>query len=603
MVDPTEIVSIELTPLDPLLETTEGVLPTVEFVVLGHQRDGMTRPITGARFSTSNVALGALRADTGEFQSAGVGGVATVHAQLGELGAETGLTVHLRREVFSEGVTPAERDRMDAAGPAPDAATTAATVDYPLEGAVMPLNVFPPRVMWTPRHTASPTDVYRVRLERPSATIDGYFAGAPGFDNSWRMAEEAFALLARTDVGEPIRVTVAVLSDDGLRESAPSTFRTVNAVTGGSVYYWSPPQGRILRIDVERGQRVDFLPNPSSGCIACHTVSRDGQHMTANIDHAADSGRLAGYDLTADLTAAPPPTTYQGSGGIAAASYNPDGSRLISAAHYGAQLSLLDPTTGAEVAATTGDLGTGLDPEWSPDGVTIAYSRDNNLMLLPVTGPDAFGAPTLLHDGSTLPGGAVDWHPTWSPDSLWLIFQHGTNVYTAETASLWIMPPAGGAPARLDRLNGGADREDSYRPVFSPFDSGGYFWVAFTSTRPYGNATAGVHGHKQIWVAAIRNHADGDPDLSEVAYYLDGQEPVTNVSPHWAAPACRPNSATCGVGADCCSGECGPDDMGDLHCQTPTDRCMERGSTCGGDGDCCVSLVCTAAHVCDVEIY
>ena len=81
----------------------------------------------------------------------------------------------MRRYVYGTGVTPSARLRFDSATMAPDNATAAPVVDYPLAGAYMPRNVYPPNVMWTPRHpTPNALDVYRVRLVRPHAVVEGF---------------------------------------------------------------------------------------------------------------------------------------------------------------------------------------------------------------------------------------------------------------------------------------------------------------------------------------------------------------------------------------------------------------------------------------------
>ncbi|MEI8258818.1 MAG: hypothetical protein WCJ30_24370, partial [Deltaproteobacteria bacterium] len=46
---PTQLLSIELAPRDPALVWIDGSHPTVDFTVIGHQRDGRTRPVTAVR--------------------------------------------------------------------------------------------------------------------------------------------------------------------------------------------------------------------------------------------------------------------------------------------------------------------------------------------------------------------------------------------------------------------------------------------------------------------------------------------------------------------------------------------------------------------------
>lgn len=604
---PTDLVAIALDPVDPTLTVTAGTPSTQTFRVIGRQRDGRTRDVTlYRRFTLDNGALGALHPDTGAFTSGGVGGVGRVRVALVDgstLTAETTLTV-LARSTTLTGVSEGERasfDMMRSTG----AAAEVPAVDYPLARAVLPQNVYPPLMQWTPRHMARPADVYRVRLSRPHAVIEAYVrASTMGFTHAWRPAPEAWRALAQSDLTAPITLTVAVLSNGTLRESEARVFRTVDAVIAGSVYYWSPSASRLRRIDVDLARRVDFLPNPGDRCIGCHSVSRDGRRLAGFLEGTGEA--LALYDLTRDLTGTPAAVEARLAAPVRrCTSFNADGTRLVSgdcgANPSSMAFSILNGATGAAVTAT-GSPGNGFDPEWSPDGQLIAYTnRSDALTLTPALGSDRFGDARVIHTPAMADATMrVDWHPTWTPDSRWMALQRGQNRRTAMgRGSLWMISRDGGPLVRLNNANNGATGEDSFRPQFSPFNSGGYFWLLFTTARPYGNAPAGVRMQKQIWVTAINNRPATGTDPSEVPYYLDGQETATALSPYWTPAPCRPNGNGCGTGADCCSGECEPDSTGRSVCVTPRAMCVSRGGRCGGDSDCCTGLACTNA-LCDL---
>jgi Tol biopolymer transport system component len=291
--------------------------------------------------------------------------------------------------------------------------------------------------------------------------------------------------------------------------------------------------------------------------------------------------------------------------GERSATFNGDGTRLLLTNDAsprvrdtcGGSFELYSGTDGKAVTATgLSQVTNGTDPEWSPDSSAIAYSEGGKLLLLPETGPDAFGAPAPL-GGS----GNYDWHPTWSPDSQWLAYQHGTGCNTGTrsgafiTGSLRLIARDGSHDVALDHLNAGTTY--NWRPVFSPFDSGGYFWVVYSSARPYGNALGGVSGKKQLWIAAISDRPDSVADPSEVPYYLDGQEPMTNLQSYWAPAPCQAYQGPCETDGQCCSGRCTSG-----KCETPS-ACHERGESCAVTSDCCVgaSLECRG-NLCDIPI-
>ena len=107
----------------------------------------------------------------------------------------------------------------------------------------------------------------------------------------------------------------------------------------------------------------------------------------------------------------------------------------------------------------------------------------------------------------------------------------------AYPGSLRMMHREGGEEFELAKANGAG--ENSHLPNFSPFDDGGYFWLAFYSTRDYGNAHVGTKGQarRQIWVTAISNEPQTGTDPSHVPYWLPDQDPSThNMSAYWSLP-------------------------------------------------------------------
>jgi hypothetical protein len=258
-------------------------------------------------------------------------------------------------------------------------------------------------------------------------------------------------------------------------------------------------------------------------------------------------------------TGDPAPVMNTGTYQALFSTFNPDASRLL--VNMGTQLLLIDPRSGASVASSGVPLPASgaAHPTWSPDGSSIVYASNvtagggaaswavdydrGDLSLIPVTGPDAFGAPVpLVTAASVDPAFAAPSWPSFSPDSTWIAYGAGVNSRGRNGASfypgsLFLVNRAGGAPTRLDVACSGA--RNCYLPSFSPYDSGGYLWLAFYSQRDYGNAQAGTKGtsRRQMWVTAIDKAklASGDP--SAVPYWIPDQDSQTdNMSAFWAVP-------------------------------------------------------------------
>lgn len=344
------------------------------------------------------------------------------------------------------------------------------------------------------------------------------------------------------------------------------------------------------------------------------------------------AGRMGGgdnfgtvFDLTANLSTDPPPSLF----GISQqkwwlSTWSPREDRLVvTTGPSPTGFSLLNPMTGALVQP----LGAGLpannvtQPAWSPDGTAVACVSDvsdwgvdytdGTISLIPVTAPDTFGAMQPLLSGTSpaipnrTPNHRAPTYPVWTPDSQRIVFAQGVSARSSmEPANLYIMRRDGTDVRELAKANGGLSL--SFEPRFSPFDSGGYYWLAFLSRRNYGNAQAGTQGtnREQIWVTAIKKNPMPGEDPSEVGYWLPGQSAQSrNISAYWAARACRSTGATCSVNSECCTNECRPPSGGgpSVCSPPPANMCRVQGQSCSMTTDCCAMLTCTN-NVCSGEI-
>jgi len=268
---------------------------------------------------------------------------------------------------------------------------------------------------------------------------------------------------------------------------------------------------------------------------------------------------------------------------------------------------------------------------------------------------------------STWPLGDVLKWPVFESDSRSVIFQStvpgdyccrntwtkygymGPTNYYEDPGRLWSVDTqaATPTPVALTKLNSGEQAKDankSYQPTMLPVAAGGYRWVVFTSTRPYGNTlnlpttqqdfsdtstyatssytamTNTANIQSQLWVAAIDDSPSGSTDRSHPAFWLPSQNFSTaaasgyiNERGFWALDDCHPTgttaAASCEVDEDCCGGS-GPTktaacrldtpirNPATRHCYAlpPNGGCSGLTNSCSSTANCCSGLVCVDAQ-------
>ncbi|HYP77237.1 MAG TPA: PA14 domain-containing protein [Polyangiaceae bacterium] len=254
-------------------------------------------------------------------------------------------------------------------------------------------------------------------------------------------------------------------------------------------------------------------------------------------------------------------------------------------------------------------------------------------------------------------GDVIKW-PTFESDSRSVIYQTttptdacctntswtkygymGPTNYFEDPGKLWSIDSTAAAPTpvALTKLNAGErniDANKAYQATVSPQAAGGYRWVVFTSTRPYGN-TFNLPGVQQdysnpasytqitnysqvqsaLWIAALDDVPSAGADRSHPAFLLPNQNFSTsganylNERGFWVLDGCKTNGTgsanSCEVDEDCCGGLASPKtavckidtpvtDPPTRHCSTapPIGMCVAQGGICATTNDCCLGSVC-----------
>lgn len=628
---------LEITPSDPVIDLRDGEVPAVvTFVVTARSPEGDVLDVTGrVRFGVLDGTVGTVDFATGTFRPTGIGGVCDVQAELdGYLAPDgtaatvsTTVTVRVWRTVLGPG---ASSDAAARFGPTdPDVDTAALDVLYPLANTVMPRNVPPPDIQWRAGFVPAIEDLYRLRFTKSHLQYDIYFTRTPDASGEPALnfvpdALDWFAV-ASADIGEPMTVSLQVLHTDGTRARADLPMTIVDALIGGTI--WSgvdfasqfyPGNRGVWRIDFATGEGRHGIAEDSNTPYSALAVSRDGRQIS--VYGSADAATHYHFSTLMD----PPVLAYTRSigwprTGEEGRTFSPDRDRLVGVMdHLGETprwtFELYNGNTGAPMPST-GLPNSGLFPDWSLDGRWIAYmssydARPSGVWIMEALPGDAFGPARMFVDAAAVaPETPRAGRPSISPDSDWVAFQLtnstfqlAEDLYTPTSrGDLWLASPTTDALVRL--ANAGTGSVSVSHPRFSPFDSGGYYWLVFSTARDYGHHT----GRIQMWVTAVRSDTDGTIDPSTVPFWLPGQNLETaNIDAFWVPTPCNDNGADCTTGNDCCSGSCDPDTAGLFTCQPRLTMCAERGETCSSDADCCATspaMTCNAGHLCDYTVF
>ena len=610
---------LSITPSNPKIVITDDAPAELMFKVQDRV-GGAELALSEPRWSLSAPLLGTIDAHSGRFRAYGdTAGQVEVQVSSDQGAFSTTLTIEIARDRFVDTSADAAA-KFAAASPASDLA--APKVLYPLDGTMMPANITPPDIQWD--DIGARGELFVVTLEKPGVRLRTFFRhDGAGFSHHLRPTDRQWHTLIDSYPEQPARVSVARLNSEqtAAASAKPLTVHFAKTVVSGAIYYWDLAAGRIQRIRPANSGPENFMPEPPtmitaegkpSNCVACHTLSRDGNTLAVTV--GGPPRAVALFDLRRDLSSAPAPTRLGPttlSSTYFVGSLSPQTDYLVGS--IGGAIRVVDTRDGGEIVSGGLPERHATYPVWSPDGSAIAYiantrdaeGRPDNFMdlyfaadlhVVPMQGARAAGPPRQL-----LASEEAIARPSWSPDSRVLAFQQGPCSRSAHPQTGEAYPGAirligadGASMHHLAALNG-ADPANFY-PTFAPDDGGEHYWLAFFSRRAYGNAHVGTRGsrRRQIWVAAIDKHLAADADPSHPPFWLPQQDVTShNLAAQWAPAPCSDLGQRCTASNECCSGICrAQGDQLPVCVGATAVQCRLSSESCDAQNGCCEGLQC-----------
>jgi hypothetical protein len=490
---------------------------------------------------------------------------------------------------------------------------------YPYDGTVFPTGLPAPVLQWTPASSGS-APVY-VHLHSTLFDYQGCFTSSGGQLTLPRMVWAETAAFSRGP-SDPVAVELTTGSPGAVSGPLRESWILATGPLPGAVYYdtygsslaANEPKGAVLKLVPGAAQPSSLLSGP---CVSCHAVAANGSYLAAEEELFPGANPLYGKgSMSFDLGTPPDPGAPLASttaDNWALGALTPDGSRLLTSGQPADSSSssfpsaagnvpgmpgprksaMYDPATGAALAFTGLTAQYAMMPAFSPDGAHVAYNDYDatsghtlTVMDFAAASNHFSNAVAAYHDTALFPG----W-PAFTPDDRAVVFALGdgddfaTDSPPAATpthgSQLYAVPAGGGDARRLDAATGTTD----YYPSLGPVASGGYFWLVFTSRRPYGNLDA---GSKALWVAAIDIEPAAGADPSHPAFYLPGQQlGAGNFRGTAALDVCAPANAACGNGWDCCDHSCITGKCAvNASCSAENNGCSPTVKCCNPDNVC-----------------
>ena len=603
--------SITVEPASTTLDVSDATPKTVQLVAHAQPSGAVITPT----WTLDNLVPGSIDAAGLYTTSNKSGGVVNVTATYKGLTATAQITINYSTNITT-GNVPANAPSLFV----PTGKTVKTndpkvpTLFYPVNGTMFPQNIY--RVLFQWKGLNAP--LYQLEFSSPllkasiytdgrHVTCDKAIGGAtPNATGAcWESELASWQALAATNAGQA--VTLKIRSVDSA--TAPTTIYESQAYTinfskkdvPGAIYYWSTTVAGVRRGAMDDPGPTNFLTpaQAKNNCVACHTVSKNGALLAADIG----GENLGVVRVTNDV---PPPVNF-GPIGTPPAKYSSSWATFDPAAKYVVQsragvMTLRDSATGATVGPNAGlvPLGTvkGIQPDWAWDGKHIVFAGDTNVkdraggpkvqwISTDITASGVtYGTPELIvgPKANTLYG-----YPMFNPTNDFISFVQGPKIEKDPLDQLYIVKATVGGtqtPINLTKANtlvndgvAPASGVENNMATWAPTTGPDVQWIAFASLRDYGfvlrNGSKIGSGMQQIWIAAIDVSKLGSgADPSFPAFRVPFMELTENCHrPFWAldvlkgggggSDAGAPDAGPCiTFGNDCSSGPC----CGDVQC-------------------------------------
>jgi len=410
-------------------------------------------------------------------------------------------------------------------GGTPETGAPAPSIVYPSDETRFPRNLYRTLFQW---YSEGFTE-FRLIFDGANSKvtvyndgIHGQCAGANPAAGCWEVDENTWNFIAGSNAGGTATWLVDALDTNTnpptVRRSAAITLGFSKQDVEGAIFYWSTTSAGIRRGKISEKDPEDYIvgkPNGTVygddevGCVACHTVSRDGKYMVAPVK-SDQTDSLWIMEVTADAPPNPLVTDVPDTKGHGFATISPDNANVVVAFKQD-HMWMVDRATGAFVMdLPTQSMDGGTHPDWSPDNTQLVFAsgqgdgpNDASLAVIAWDGTNWASAPTTL---LAPPNGKTNVFPMFSHDGNYVAFAQGDSAGHGETSlQLWIVDKAGNTPVEMINANRVTSNQvtdgqyQSSEPTWAP--PGDFDWVAFNTKREYGVVLA--EGRQQIWVAAV----------------------------------------------------------------------------------------------------